>query len=96
MSRAGNGPREVHLPLIVTEVGGSTYEGPTGRTGVGPKKVITVLHKRTCTALKVVCFKVLRELVDKEKKLGTQEAMQGTVRTFNLMKRNPSTNIDDS
>ena len=52
--RAGNGPREVHLPLIVTEVGGSTDEGPTGRTGLGPRKVITVLHKRTCTVKYVV------------------------------------------
>ena len=54
MKRAGNGPRKVHLPLIVTEVGGSTDEGPTGRTGVGPRKVVTVLHLRTCTVVKVV------------------------------------------
>ena len=57
MKRAGNSPRTIHLPLIVTEVGGSTDEGPTGRTGVGPRKVITVLHKRTCTAVKVVFLK---------------------------------------
>ena len=54
--RAGNGPREVHLPLIVTEVGGSTDEGPTGRTGVGPRKVITVLHKCTSIVVKVLFF----------------------------------------
>ena len=55
MTRAGNGPRKVHLPLIVTEVGGSMDEGgPTGRTGVGPRKVITVLHKRRCTTIKVI------------------------------------------
>ena len=57
MTRAGNGPRKVHLPLIVTEADGSTDEGPTGRTGVGPRKVITVLHKRTCTLVNVVFFK---------------------------------------
>ena len=53
MKRAGNGPRKAHLPLIVTEVGGSTDEGPTGRTGVGPRKVVTVLHLRTCTVVNV-------------------------------------------
>ena len=51
MKGAGNGPREVHLPLIVIEAAGSTDEGPTGHTGVGPRKVVTVLHLHTCTVV---------------------------------------------
>ena len=43
--------------MIVTEVGGSTDEGPMGRTDVGPRKVITILHERTGTVIKVVFFK---------------------------------------
>ena len=43
--RAGNGPREVHLPLIVTKADGM-YRCRT-------KKVITVLHKRTGTVVKL-------------------------------------------
>ena len=62
MTRAGNGPRKVHLPLIVTEVGGSKDEGPSctgGRTKKGSHgPTPTQLHSSKSY------FYVLRELVD--------------------------------
>ena len=63
MARAGNGPRKAHLPLIVTEVGGSTDEGPMGHTGGRTKKGShgpTPAHLHSSKS----CFYVLRELVD--------------------------------
>ena len=62
--RAGNGPREVHLPLIVTKADGSsrcrTKEGNHGTTQA---------HRHSSKS----CFYVLRKLVDKENELGIKE-----------------------
>ena len=60
--RVGNSPREVHLPLIVTEVGGVWTKGP-GRTGGRTKKGChgpTPAHLHSSKSY----FYVLRELVD--------------------------------
>ena len=57
MKRADNGPRKVHLPLIVTEAGGSVRtKGRTKKGSHGP----TPAHLHSSKS----CFYVLRELVD--------------------------------
>ena len=62
--RAGNGLREVHLPLIVTKADGP-YKCRTKEGNHGP----TQAHRHSSKS----CFNVLRKLVDKENELGMKE-----------------------